>query len=158
MPRRKKTISKSLSLDYNVVKEKLPIITVICYAVFVVGVAIGLFGRSVAATSALAFLGSIAQISATILSIFSSGFLFLLGLSSKKIRQNFSKGDFIAAFALFTVTIIHCLVSILVIEPDKPIDLGTTAGFILVVMPLWWMTGAIMIIAVFIWGLYTEKT
>lgn len=153
----RQTISKTLSTVYKRAKKELPILLVLFQIGFVVGTLFYFVGKLIDATSALSFLGTIAQMSATIFSIFSAALLFLLKDSSGEVREIISKGDLIASYLLFTLAIFHSLLSILSIEPNAPVDLRTPYGFILVILPLWWMTAAILIVALFIWKLYVRR-
>jgi hypothetical protein len=121
------------------------------------GTVFGVFGKSIAAETALTFLGAITDISATMLSIFFAAALLLMGRSQETIRKLMSKSDFIAGTVLFTSAILHSLISILAIEPDVLIDLRTFDATFLVVMPLNWMIFAIVVVCFFIWKLmFTE--
>ena len=124
---------------------------------FIIGTIFHIFGKPVDAASALSFLGAIAEISATILSIFSAAALFLMERSPGATRKVMSKGDFIAGFILFTLAILHSLASILTIEKDTPVDLRTFNGDILIFLPLMWMTSAIIIVGFFIWKLTLKE-
>ena len=112
---------------------------------------VSIFGKPVSAESALAFLSSIANISAAILGIFSAAALFLMERSPIAIRKVMPKGDFVSAFVQFTLAILHSLVGILAIEKDTPVDLRTFSGDVLIFSPFMWMTSAIVIVGFFIW-------
>jgi len=124
---------------------------------FVMGTFFHIFGKPIDAESALTFLNAIAEISATILSIFSAAALFLIERSPAAIRKVMSKGDFVAGFILFTLAILHSLASILTIEKDTPVDLRTFNGDILIFLPLMWMTSAIIVVGFFVWKLTLKE-
>jgi len=124
---------------------------------FTIGTSFHIFGKPISAESALAFLSSIAEISSAILGIFSAAALFLMERSPVAIRKVMRKGDFVSAFVLFTLAILHSLASILIIEKDSLIDLRTSSGDILIFLPLMWMTSAIIIVGFFIWKLTLEE-
>jgi len=67
------------------------------------------------------------------------------------------KGDFVSAFVLFTLAILHSLASILTIEKDMLVDLRTFNGDILIFLPLMWMTSGIVIVGFFIWKLTLKE-
>jgi len=77
--------------------------------------------------------------------------------STVAIRKVMSRGDFVSAFVLFALAILHSLVSILTIEKDTPVDLRTSSRDILIFLPLMWMTSAIVIVGFFIWKLTLEE-
>jgi len=124
---------------------------------FTIGAVFHIFGKPINAESALAFLSSIAEISAAILGIFSAAALILIERSPKAIRKVMPKGDFVSAFILFTLAILHSLASILTVEKDTFIDLRTFHGDILIFLPLIWMTSAIIIVGFFIWKLTQRR-
>ena len=132
---------------------------VICefLTLFVIGLVIGImfnaFGKSVASETAVAFLTSIAEISATILSIFFAAALLLVGRSPSAIRRIMSKKDFAAGAFLFTLAILHSLISILTIETDAVIDLRTYDALVLVVFPLMSMIFSLVVVSFFLWKL-----
>jgi hypothetical protein len=117
------------------------------------GIIFGVFGKTIPAETALTFLSSIAEISATMLSIFFAAALLLIGRSVESIREVISKSDFVAGSVLFTSAILHSLISILSIEGGTFIDLRTYDAALLVVMPLNWMIFAIVVVCFFIWKL-----
>lgn len=126
---------------------------------FVLGTLLFFFGKHIDSTLALQFLSVIAKISASLLGMFTAGFLFLLAsLSPTEIRRIMSKADFIASFLLFATAIVHSLVSMLSVERTSFIDLGTPVGFLILFMPFWWMLSAIFILAIFIYFLYVART
>ena len=117
-----------------------------------------LLGGSVDAKSALSFLNVIAKISATLLGMFSAGFLFLLGtLSPRDIREIMSKSDFAASFLLFSVAILHSLMSMLTIDQDTTVNFLTLENVILYFLPFWWMIAGILVLAFFVWKLYVKR-
>jgi hypothetical protein len=122
-----------------------------------IGTSFHLFGKPISAESALAFLSSIANISAAILGIFSAAALFLMERSPIAVRRVMPKGDFVSAFVLFALAILHSLASILTIDKDTSVDLRTSSGDILIFLPLMWMTSAIVIVGFFIWKLSLEE-
>jgi hypothetical protein len=124
---------------------------------FVIGTSFHLFGKPVSADSALTFLSSIAGISAGILSIFSAVALFLMERSPIARRKVMPKGDFISAFILFTLAILHSLAGILAIEPDTLVDLRTLNGDLLLFLPLMWMISAIVVVGFFIWKVSLDE-
>jgi hypothetical protein len=68
-----------------------------------------------------------------------------------------TKGDFLSGSFLFTLAILHSLISILTIEPDTLIDLRTQNADFLVIMPLMWMIFAIIVVGFFIWRLMSKE-
>ena len=149
--------SKTLTIAYNITKQEFPKVISFVLIGIVVGTFIITFGRSINPTFAMGFLSTIAQISATLLGIFYAAFLFLIGLNKEDIRNVMDKGDFIASFLLFTIAIVHSLISILVMEPDQPIALGTPLGSFMILAPLFWMIAAILMIGIFLWHLFIRR-
>jgi len=145
-------------MTYNIAEKGLPELIILLLIGFIIGTIFQIFGKPIDPASALSFLSTIAEISATILSIFSAASLFMMELSPGAIRRVMSKGDFVASFLLFTLAIIHSLASILTIEKDTPVDLRTFNGHILIFLPLMWMISAIIIVGFFIWKLYVKRT
>lgn len=121
------------------------------------GTIFGVFGKPIPAETALTFLSSITDISATMLSIFFAAALLLIGRSQESIRQVISKRDFIAGSGLFTSAILHSLISILSIEAGTLIDLRTFDAALLVVMPINWMIFAIVVVCFFIWKMMFQE-
>ena len=112
--------------------------------------------RNVDSNSLLGFMSVIAKISATFLGMFIAGFLFLLG-SSTDVREAVSIGDLIASFVLFSLAILHSLISMLTIIRDTSVDLLVPTSWILYIAPLCWMIGAIFVLSILVWNLYVEK-
>ena len=98
-----------------------------------------------------------AKISATLLAIYSSDFLFLLGTDKVGVRQVTSRNAFAVSFFLFALAILHSLVSMLFIDPNGTIDLRLVGNYVIVLMPVFWMFGAILMIAGLIWVLYRAR-
>jgi hypothetical protein len=142
-------------------KAKKELLSYELITLFLIGFTIGTifhtFGKPISAESALAFSSSIAEISAAILGIFSAAALFLMERSPVAIRKVMPRGDFVLAFVLFTLAILHSLASILTIEKDMLVDLRTFNGDILIFLPLMWMTSGIVVVGFFIWKLTLEK-
>ena len=119
----------------------------------IIGVMSNAFGKPVAAETAVTFLSLITEISATTLSLFFAAALLLVGRSQSAIRRIMSKKDFAAGAFLFTLAILHSLLSILTIETDAIIDLRTFDALVLVIFPLMWMIFSIVVVSFFLWKL-----
>ena len=119
----------------------------------IMGMMFSAFGKPIAAETAVTFLTSIAEISATIFSIFFAAALLLVGRSQSVIFRILSKRDFVAGSFLFTLAILHSLISILTIEQGTVIDLSSFDALILVIFPLMWMIYSIVVVSFFLWKL-----
>ena len=124
----------------------------------VIGMLFGAFGKPIASETAVTFLTLIAEISATVLSIFFAAALLLVGRSELAIRRIMSIKDFVAGSFLFTVAILHSLISILCIETGVVIDLRTNEALILVIFPLMWMIFSIVVVSFFLWKLALNES
>jgi hypothetical protein len=118
-----------------------------------IGILFSTFGKPVTAETAVTFLTSIAEISATIFSLFFAAALLLVGRSESAILRVMSKKDFVAGSFLFTLAILHSLISILTIEAGAIIDLRTFDALVLVIFPLMWMIYSIVVVSFFLWKL-----
>lgn len=140
-------------------KEEILLFMVMLVTIGAMAFFTGFFAGSIDSESALRFLSAISKISATLLGMFIAGFLFLLGRLPPRVTTKIvSKYDFVASFLLFTIAVLHSLTSMLTIKQNTSVDFLSPVGFLLYFGPLCWMIGGIVLVALFTWKLYINRS
>lgn len=157
-------VSKTLTTSYgisgilNEVKKAFPKIIGVILLSVIAGLLFLVFPVDIPATNAIEYLSAVSQISATVLGVFYAIFLVILELlKAEEIRKQIDRVDFVASFLLLSLTIVYSLVGILAIGGNDPVSFRNIFLAFIMVPPLIFLAGAILMIGVALWSFYIKR-
>lgn len=147
-----------MSLSYSIedVRELASKIVFALLPGILLGLTVYLFSKEVSAVFALEYLSAIAQINATILSVFFGVFIVVIGLSKKEIISIMDKSDLIASFLCFFFSIVFSLINILNLPENTIINIGSVDGYLLIIVPIFWLIVGLTFVGMLVWNLYAK--